>query len=439
MKTTFLNPLVRGPLPSVTPGQEFLDGLGKFQFLDRLFKDLDTLHTAVSDRFDMATERQQKESIFLQELFNEAMLNGFIEKFPTTTIGMIDTIALWLNPTPRLDWETISVFLLDENYQILPGKVNYSIEDNNVLVNAKKAPYTLIHYKLPLGSKTSGLVVKCNPSELVSVNRKQVNTNVWEEVFLLSDFIQKQDRTFIDLPFTEIKVVLKNVTVSENYATYFSAYALNGSKRNIRLPIYWNEGSFANSISINSFNPGQGRSFFEGTVSFDGKSYNTQIPSWMIPVSRLEVVKYTSLSLSTYTILKCPYPVDLNSYIGIFKSLNDYQSSEIVDWEGSLNGIDWVTPNNIDTLSYSVGYTEKPKYFYVRLKGFFETAFIYYYLEKTINCAWPISDDGKLFFNGSGLGLKNPSLAPVSLIGDILFTESDSYNESTPFGSIGID
>jgi hypothetical protein len=387
----------------------------------------------------MARERQQKESIFLQELCNEAMLNGFIEKLFITTIGMVDTIPLWLNPSPRLEWETVSVFLLNDSYQILPGKVNYSIEDNNVLVNAKKAPYTLIHYKLPLGSNTSGLVIRCNPSELVSVNRKEVGTNVWEDITLTTDFIEKQDRTFIDLPFTEIKVVLKNVTVSEDYATYFSAYAIDGSKRNIRLPVYWNEGSFANSISINCFDPEQGRSFFEGTVSFDGKSYNTQIPSWMIPISRLEVVKYTSLSLSTYTILKCPYPVDLSSDIGVFKSLNDYQSSEIVDWEGSLNGITWVTSNNVDTLSYSVEYAEKPKYFYVRLKGFFETAFIYYSFNKTINCAWPVSDDGKLFFNGSGIALKNPSLAPVSLIGDILFTESDSYNESTPFGSIGID
>jgi hypothetical protein len=274
---------------------------------------------------------------------------------------------------------------------------------------------------------------------LVSLKVKEVNTNTWQEIFLENSFIQKQDRTFVDLSFIELKVIVKNITVSEDYATYFSAYALDGNKRNIRLPVYWNEGSYANSISINSFNPEQGPVFFEGVISFDGKSYNTQIPSWMTPASRLEVVKYTSLSLNTYTILKCPYPVALTSDIKVFKSLNDYQSSTIVDWEGSLDGVNWVTPNNINTLSYSVGYTEKPKYFYVRLKGFFETAFMRYSFNKTINCAWPVSDDGKLFFNGSGLALKNPSLAPVSLIGDILFSESDSYNESMPFGSVGID
>ena len=357
MKTTFLNPLVKSPLPAVIPGAMMLDGLGKFQFLDRIFKDLDGAYTTMSDRFYKAMERQQKESAFLQELLNETMLNSLIEKSPLTLNGMIDTITLWFSPSPRIDWETVSVYLVDENYQILPDKVNYSIEDNNILVNAKKAPYTLIHYKLPIGSQTSGLTIKCNSSELVSVRVKEINSDVWVDQILTVPFIQKQDRTFLDLKFSELKVIVKNVTISENYATYFSAYALDANKRNIKLPIYWNDGSFANSLSLNLYNL-QGPIFFEGVITFDGKSYDTQMPSWMDPASRLEVIKYTSLSLSTYTILKCPYPVDLNSNIGIFKSLNDWESSTIGDWEGSLNGIDWVTPNNVNTLSYSVGYTE---------------------------------------------------------------------------------
>ena len=439
MKTTFLNPLVRSPLPSIAPSARLLDGLGKFQFLDRLFKDLDSLYVATSERFNMSMERQQKESFFLQDLLNQTMLNVFLEKFPTTTLGIVDTIPLWLNSSPRLDWETISVFLADENYQVLPGKVNYSIEDNNVLVNAKKAPYTLIHYKLPLGSNTRGLVIRCNPSELVSVKLKESNTDTWTEQSLESYFIQKQDRAFFDISFSELKVIVKNVTISEDYAAYFSAYAIDGTKQNIRLPVYWNKGYFANSIFMNCFDSGQGPFFFEGTITFNGKSYNTQIPSWMAPASRLELVNYTSLSLSTYTILKCPYPVDLESEIGVFKSLNDYQSSSIEDWEGSVDRINWVTPNLVNTLSYSVGYTERPKYFYIRLKGFFETAFMYYSLNKAINCAWPISNDQNLFFNGNGIALNNSSLSPVSIIGDILFSESDSYNESMPFGSIGID
>jgi hypothetical protein len=159
----------------------------------------------------------------------------------------------------------------------------------------------------------------------------------------------------------------------------------------------------------------------------------------MFPASRLELVKYTSISLNTYTILRCPYPVDLSLDIEVFKSLNDYQSSSITDWEGSVDGINWTPAASINTLSYLETYTEKPKYFFVRLKGFFETAFISYSLNKAINSAWPTTEDGKLFFNGSGLAIKNPTLSPVQMSGNILFSESDSYNESIPFGSIGID
>lgn len=438
MKTTFLNQFIRGPIPTVFPGNQGLDGLGKFQYLDRLFVDVNKLYTTISDRFNQTIDRQQKEGKYLEEMLSGEMLTGLIGNWPTTSNGIIDTIPLWLGASPKLEWQEIKVYLVDKNLQVLPDKADYTIQENKILVNAEKAPYTLFHYKLPTSVNTSGFVINCNASTLVRVDAKDPTTGAWQEVPMGIGLIQKQDKSFYDASFSELKVIVKNVTVSNNYAIYFSADAIDGTKRNIRLPVSWNKNLPANSISINCFTQ-QGPVFFEGSLVFDGKSYNVQIPSWMFPASRLELVKYTSLSLNTYTILKCPYPVDLTSDIGIFKSLNDYQSSAVLDWEGSLDGISWTPAIDINTLSYSETYSEKPKYFFVRLKGFFETAFIYYGLNKSINSAWPITEDGKLFFNGSGLAIKNPTLSPVQISGNILFSESDSYNESIPFGSIGID
>lgn len=438
MKTTFLNQLVRGAIPSIYPRGEILDGLGKFQSLDRVFVDMNNLYNTISDRVARNMERQQKESDFLQELLNQEMLNGLLNNWPTTANGLVDTISLWLGVSPKLEWEQVNVYLIDENLQVLPEKVDYSIVQEKILVNAKSAPYTLIHYKLPTSANTSGFIINCNPSTLISVSVKDPITNAWEESPTTSDLLQKQDKSFYDVSFSELKVVVKNVTISNNYAVYFSAEAMDGSKRNISLPINWSKGLAANNISLNLF-ARQGPVFLEGSLTLDGKSYNVQMPSWMSPTSRLDVIKYTSLTLNTYTICRCPYPVDLTSEISVFKSLNDYQSSTIVDWEGSVDGINWVTPNNVNTLSYLGGYSDKPKYFYVRLKGFFESAFIYYKFNKTIDCSWPLSNDERLFFNGSGIGIKNLSFSPVQLFGSILFSESNSYNESMPFGSIGID
>jgi hypothetical protein len=62
-----------------------------------------------------------------------------------------------------------------------------------------------------------------------------------------------------------------------------------------------------------------------------------------------------------------------------------------------------------------------------------------YTLKKNINCAWPVSEDGEIMFNGTGVSLKTPT-SDFQLKGKVNFIGSmSSYASFLPIARLGVN
>jgi hypothetical protein len=123
--------------------------------------------------------------------------------------------------------------------------------------------------------------------------------------------------------------------------------------------------------------------------------------------------------------------------IDLFTNLHDPTSS--VQWRASLDKINWYTKDELLSLDYGTQYGNTPKYVYFRVAGYVEECFLIGTINKSPNSIWPLSEDGVLYFNGSGIGIRNPEGSPVTITGT-LYTNGFVHSvENTPIAILGVD
>jgi hypothetical protein len=219
----------------------------------------------------------------------------------------------------------------------------------------------------------------------------------------------------------EFKVIVKNNKVGNRYYTNIKLKLFkNQTSAIVSRPIMYSASSVVSSLSLDSFDG----MLFSGYLKANNKSYSIEIPhinlETNLTFSKLELVE----KQQTYSILRCPFPVDIDSQsaiesIALTPSLSNASyfaiNTYIQGFEISTNKSNWfaldqiASTANADNFYYSTEYSTTPKYLYIKVASLPSDMYMFYKLKKNINCSWPLSADEEIFFNGTGISLKTPT------------------------------
>lgn len=448
MKITFLNPTAASVIQNTLPTTLELDGLGRFQYLDRAFSELETIQKDSESRSILASLRQKIESKELKEalFFNAA--EAFVLGTPTYISGQTDNVAIIIDNANTARWEKVSIFKVTEDLSVLPEEIYNQGKGDTFIINAGKAPYTLFHFKCPNGLGVIGASFEINPSDILLLQVKEIN-NEWQTISPIINYANGQPNHGFEMAvydssvgIEEVKLIVRNTNIGEEYCTYLVASSYYPNDKPISQDIRWDKDIPVKNITLSPFDsliP----IMFLGSVIVGDKTYeNIEIPDWVNPVSSLILEYHTG----NETIMKTRYPVMLED-IQIGKTIKDlhsnssgYVSSGGIETKVSVDKITWVNLSELNTLAYPSEYSRLPKHLYFKLAGFFEEAYIKYTLNRSINCAWPVTSDEVLSYSGNGIKISNPENKAVKLIGKVISGKTySSFSKLLPLGVLGID
>jgi len=454
-------------MPSMSLGTA---GNGSFDLISRLFqvqsvvesfeKESQTLQT----KHNVLLDRQEKESIEVKALVEDLFLTEYYSKlaiYNSNALPTMDSISFFSKESPSLEIDGFEVKGLNKNLSFIEMPTNARLENNKVYSSfQKKSYFSEIYFKVPNSQKGSLLVINKKINDVVYIKvRSPIGT--WVDIFSsdsLRENISPSDKCFFSIDFeqdsiyfeesNEFKIVIKNNKIGKSYylnaefKIYKKDISITSSKE-----AFYNSTFNVNSLTLDSPNP----SFFEGSTKINNKSYSIQIPSFIsetsryLALSKLELVERQQ----TYSIFKCPYPVEIEGSIALnsisLSSALGNSNFNIKDFKISTNKNNWFRIEEIESSAnesnfyYSTEYSTTPKYLYVKLDTLQSNAYMTYTLKKNINCAWPVSEDGEIMFNGTGVSLKTPT-SDFQLKGKVNFIGSMSvYASFLPIARLGVN
>ena len=446
MKFTFVNQTIFSSSTNLRDLGGQFDGIGKIQFVNKGIADAKASVLAVEEKFKSAFYRQDEEEKFLTSEASKAYFEDRIKDFPFSSQGKLDTVLIYSRKPGYLEkWNSIDVYGLNDSYSIIEKKKDFMNSNGRVVVqyDNDKTPYTLIHYKFTNNIILRNIYVYKSLDQIVEVQLKD-NKGDWTvatNLFANFGLFNPEFSTFLVDNFVEAKIIYKNVKITNRYSleakVKVSKYSVSSSSS-----FSW-YGYSINSLTLNSTY----YSFLENNehtgmyadlfISINNQIYQVQIPSAENPMLRLLPDKRYSSSSEFYSIFKCPYPLVSTPSIDLFTNLHELNSS--VQWKASLDKINWYTKDELLSLDYGTQYGNTPKYVYFRVLGYVEECFLIGTINKSPNSIWPLSEDGVLYFNGSGIGIKNPEGSPVTITGT-LYTNGIVHSvENTPIAILGVD
>lgn len=459
MKTTFINKTIeRKTFTRDNFTYTYFDMLGSLQTTDTHLTELKTQYMSLMEKIGNSSYRQKEDSHMLLMDLSSLTLEKYFLEFPQIPRAKIDNIPIFPEKINYISTFDVSAQTLSSNKEVYKNNFSseiYNQEHKSVvhISSDENGAYTLLHVKLPVGQRGISFVIDKNYSEIVEVKFK--NHEAWQLGFdqssafgLLSPIVN--NTTPFDFVFEEIKIIVKNTLIGREYSNLISFSVIAEDYVDTAIDINWIKGMPANRIfkspiyADNDF-------IAEGLLSVGKNIYNVQIPTINNePVlNRLELEEYTKIGGETYSIFRCPFPVDLSEGLLILKERR--KTDEIVLGilsEDTFNvsnfkvsftkAIDsWVSYPG--TLSYSSEFTKTPKYLYVRVQGFYEVLYASYYINFMVNCEWPMSPDRQLMLTSSGIEILNKNNDIVSFVGRGYTYKSLLALEGQVIGVIGVD
>jgi hypothetical protein len=459
MKTTFINKTIeKKTFNRDNFTYTYFDMLGSLQTADRYLTELKNQYMSLMDKIGNSSYRQREDSRMLSMSLGSATLEKYFLEFPQMPRGKIDNIPVLPEKISYISTFDVLTQTLSSNKELY--KSNFSSEiykqGNKTVAHIssdENGVYTLLHIKLPAGQRGVSFVVDKNYSEIVEVKFK--NQAGWQTTFdqnfasnLLSPVVS--DSIPFDFVFEEVKIILKNILIGKEYSNLISFAAIAEDYVDTAIDINWVKGITANRI-FKSPLLDDGDFIVEGFLSVGQNIYNVQIPtvSDQPTLNRLELEEYIKIGGETYSIFRCPFPVDLNEDLEILKEIRKTDDIAL----GILSEDTFYVPNfkvsftkAIDSwisypgaLSYSLEFTKTPKYLYVQVPGFYEVLYASYNINFMVNCEWPMSSDRQLMLTSSGIEILNKNNDIVSFVGKAYTYKNLLALESQVIGVIGVD
>jgi hypothetical protein len=448
MKASFINKSSE-VIPQLTYG-----GIGTLNFLARcrnmesnfaiLKSDYEKLNSKMNLEYRQAQEEKQ-----LLNILNGTFMEKIFLDFPGFLYGKSNNLFVNATTNNALEWEKIKAYpvysydidsetsLIISHNEHTSKTISMNIENSgSIIAEYNEIPeYTLIHAKLNQGSYTRNILVDKNKAEIVHLQYK--NADSWQFLALPEQTIQGSEfpiEIFEDY-LKETIVIVKNKKVNNNYTCQANILPFSFQKKqlisDVDLTIEKTSGLFLSNIQ--GLMENNLSLYFDGHVIYKNRRYDIQIPTYIDPITRLELVSHRESD----TIFRCTYPVDINNTVTLFKSLKN--SDVLEDWQVSLTGLSgsWVLGANISTLDYSTQPLNKARYLYFRINGYLPTAYISYQLYTDVGSSWPLSEDGNIFYNGTGIGFKENN--KVRIVGSIYGNRNVNTYDKFPIAMFGVD
>jgi hypothetical protein len=438
MKTTFVNKSL--PMSSLTGkflGSELnlIGNIVQIAEAATSFKEkIDTLDKSISKR----TDRLMKETNELKDLVEDLFSIEYYSRLPmlSSLEGRVDNIMFFQTEPEILELDACEVKGLNKNLSLLEVAMDPTVKGNSIYYSFKKKSFfTEFYFKVANSQQANCLIINKKINDVVSVKVRDYD-GTWQEILqnsFLTENISPTAQCFFDLNSSfsqedtryassnEFKVIVKNNKVGNRYYTNINLKLFKNRTGSITSrPIMYSASSTVSSLSLDSYDA----IFFSGHLKAGNKSYSIQIPNinleTNLALSKLELIE----KQQTYSILRCPFPVEIDSELALdsislssslsnssYFALNTY----IQGFQVSTDKNNWFTLDQIassataDNFYYPTEYSTTPKYFYIKVDSLPSDMYMFYTLKKNINCAWPLSSDEEIFFNGTGISLKTPT------------------------------
>lgn len=448
MEIVFRNQILENQIGSLSVGSSDFDMLSRVSAIQNGIKILKEMNTSLNSILDGSTYRQKTSQIELENLLNKFTIEKNILNFPLFSKGKVDNLAIYTGDSRILDLEEIYVSSSEDGIKIDRLNIPFTRIKNKIFCQQMGFAYSVINLKLPVGIYSVGATINKNISDVVSIKVKN-SQNIWETIDfadLSGLVIERQNYIFLnDVEYSEIQLVVKNTLIGRDYYLDLDIRCYAKKKQKDFINLKWEKGLPVNGLFLNFFF--EGASYTEGSIYIGDLAYNFQFPSGgfgAISLSRL--LKDSSSSLFT-TIGRCPYPVDLSTLPVLSSNIENLYNSELIEiipsWEFSLDKYTWYPKSEFDFFEYPGinTYSDTPRYIYFRVSGYYENIYISYKIKPNINCAWPLSEDGIIYYDGNGILINNNDNKPVSFELNILLSSEsgNNFQKDFPIGFIGID
>ena len=436
METNFISQSFKATLATLTGNSDnYLDIMGRCQQLESVVQGLESDYRMLETNLNKAFYRQNRENKTIINTLNTLTLEKMWLSYPGFQKGLLETIPVLSKRKQRLDWEDINVYPMNSDFQVLNRQINTEFIKPITLVSSagSDAPYCMVHAKLPPYITAHSLVVGKNYTDVVSV---QIYRNgQWQELPIDILLTMKESKLYIDEMFNEIKIVFKNKKINNEYFFTTDLECFEIAKKSIIQAAKIRLNPLANSLFLSGF---ENVFYFDGYLSVNKKRYQIQIPMKELSLSRLVKTNYSAMS--GFTVFRCPFPVETEDTVQVYKSLNTGES--LSQWQWKIQGEeDWRNPSELEDYSYPgiERFSNTPRYFYVKIQGYADSIFLSYRTKNNINCSWPLSDDEVLQYNGIGVLLNNPNTSNLVLTGAFYGLGTVDLGQGSLLGMLGVD
>lgn len=451
----FVNPSFESNVNIARAYSDNFDIVGRIQTIENMLDDLATNMSSSLGLLDTLMHRQSEQQFTLLNLMRDISKDIFIEKISVIsgfTGNLVkDSINIWPSDTPFLEWESITIDKVSEDFDIIQGDFKAQIINDTIISvdTDTDGVYTRAHYKLPPG-KTGAAIIEIPMNKIADKNGvPQIFIKQPTSSFMLyNDFFSSfpvpsfSDKITVMDSLSELIVYYKNTTIDKRNYLYAEAYPIEVLRDEIITgeQIWKSDKEISNISTFSLF-----QSVCDLNIITEGKTYSMQSATTLgREFSRLDLLGYSGGDRNT-TYFKFPFPVDLSESISIYKNLD--VGNEIFDWQFNFEGPrseTWRNPSELITSQYpNIGtYSNTKRYLYIKVNNFCESGYGYYTLNSEINCSWPLSEDNKFLWTGAGIECK--ATGPVEIRAKVTmpFNKNNFENEILglvyPISQLGI-
>jgi hypothetical protein len=450
----FINPNFTTNTTVAQPYFNTFDIAGRVQTVESMFNDLSTTIQRGMIGLDILMNRQRKQQSTLMNFMRDVTSDLYIEQV-FASLGVTkakDTFNVWQSSWPILEWDSMVMDKVSEEFEIIQGDFKAQIVDNVIasIDTDTLGVYTRVHYRLASG-KVAPVIIEVPKDKVAKKNNiYQIYIKTPASDFTLYQDIldgaiglaDSQDQLIVPTMVSELIVFYKNTLIDKRNHLYVKAYPVEALRDEIITgEETWKTDTEISNISLMSLGE---YNVCDLTIIAEGKVYKMQCGSaYNNNFSRLELLGYSPDLNTTY--FKFPFPVDLTSPINIYKNLNT--GVPILNWEYSFTSTlgPWNPAGKLSDFNQVYPITEfttTKKELYIKVNTFCDSGYARYTASQVLNCSWPLSEDKKFLWTGGKIECKVTGPMQITARMTSGYNQfnwnSELLNFIFPLGQIGI-
>lgn len=457
MRTTFVNTISSSSIlkENIRQFSRFFNPLGKIQQIENVVLSLEENTIKLEDKSQML-ERQKSEIDEIRNSINEISTYQTIRASVGNAFNVNDIVVLQRKNPDLLKLKSVNFYGLSSKFERIefPEEVNLINGKLNYIYENKECSHTEIVIQLLEGEYCQSSSIEYPQEKILKLKSKSDNTNyvdglAGENGFfflaLIESLLGRRTGTYIYWTLFEsqkpnmFSIILENYKIGEKPYINTEINFYKDIETNDSDIVKWNSETPVSSIQFLPLANSDGNILFSGLMEIEQAVYPIELPAILggedFLCGELKITKKENGATEGY----CKYPVDLSQLENII-IFNDLKAKQPIPYLISLDGINWFSIEGLpENFGYTPEYRETPKLCYFRVNGLYESLYINYNLNNNINCAWPLSSDGRLFFDGSGLSIINPKI--IRLEGRMkggLITGSEQLLSGNIMGALGV-